>query len=918
MSKLCDVKNMYGQDFGITVTNATVSKLKDQEKLPKNMLIISSPNDEEGNDIGMPSLFATDYNGNQLQLSYATYTTNGLYPNKDGYLQMHIDGKTIIEKDKALAVDTNNLQKCSFNNVGVAKVSPSVSSRTNSTYPIDTFINVDKNGVLFLSDSFLEYMYKYIGNKIYENLYPLIITNIKGWLIDKLNVKYYPVDNISILGIDEANGVLITQQYTLQYDSLNGIGEEVNIDINNNDYPIKEIIFNNNTTTVSENAHSTKEIKMYRHSITFNIVFYPNYNLENSVFLDNLYTIKFRPQSFEGSQSLMFYFNQNNAFDKYSNEIFEPFKIASTTINLNQLRNDKPFDFMFNNQYRYFDGVEYNLQLLYITSNQKDNSEEAIQLINENINTLIDENYNNIQIRLSNDNATYNDWKGKLIKVNNSTNVITKLSDISSLYKYILTYTIDGKRSYKYENLFNVNYLLTNIYIDDNYLKLTNDQSITIYSINTNSNGNSDDMNTISGGSLNSLEDTSNVTITKENNKDGVLIVEPDKNNEIYDDHGKAFIYKIFQNLFDKKTLHEKEKNAEEYNAEEYNTSGILGDSRDEDGNYNNEVGFLLVFKGTFDNPIYITNGGEENNQKEYTIFNAITNIEDDINFNEKPIITHTDESISLPTHAQYHSLVYPNPNNVASNNSVLQILSFIKLDSFMFQNSSNRIHSLKTNKLWHNFSVYNAQGPTTTVKFGLDYGKFFNQHIKIFGVNYGHWKNQFRPSSGEFIFNNVGSLNPIEPYKNFEYSNSRFYVGIQEELIDNVIDVDTISIEWTLYARKNDSNINEITPITIVASPQSVFAPKNKNSNEYNEHNNFNGIYYYIYEINYINEYYTIDSNNKIIYKQQIVGWDNNIKIKYKWQTQQTEDFNEFDYELGFEFNNKLIDPNLVHIDNL
>ena len=463
MSKLCDVKNMYGQDLGISVTNATVSLLKTQDKLPKNMLMISSPEDENGNDLGMPSIFGTDYNGNFIQLTYAIQTMNGLYPNSYGYLQLNIDDKTIKEKNQKLAVDTNNLTYCSFNNLGVAKVSKAVSSRTNSSYPIDTFITADKNGVLYLSDSFLDYMYKYIGNKIYENLYPLIIDNLKGWLINKSMVKYFPIDRINILSIDEDNGILVTQKYTLQYDSLSDISEEVNVDISNNDYPIKEIIFTNNTTTVTDNAYSTKEIKMYRHSIDFTVVFYPNYNLQNKIFLDNQYIIKFQPQSFEGNKSLMFYFDQNNAFDKYSNENFSPFKISSTTINLNELRYNKNFNFLFDNQYRLFENVDYNLEILYITSDNENNTDGAITLINQNINDLIDDNYNSVKVSLINtnqENDIYKQWKNNLIYVDEAKNVISKLSDISSIYKYILKYTINGERTYTYENIFKVNYNL--------------------------------------------------------------------------------------------------------------------------------------------------------------------------------------------------------------------------------------------------------------------------------------------------------------------------------------------------------------------------------------------------------------------------------------------------------------------------
>lgn len=901
MSKLCDVKNMYGQDLGITVTNAPVSVLKEQDKLPKNMLIISSPGDDKKNDLGYPSIFGTDYNGNYIQLTYAIQTMNGLYPNDNGYLQLNIDNKTIKEKDQELSVDTNNLTYCSFNNLGVAKVSKAVSSRTNSAYPIDTFITADKNGVLYLSDSFLDYMYKYIANKIYENVYPLIVNNLKGWIINRSMVKYYPTDRISILGIDEANGIVITQQYTLQYDSLSDTSEEVSIDINNNDYPIKEVIFTNNLTTVSDNIYSTKEIKMYRHSIDFTVVFYPNYNLQNKIFLDNQYIIKFQPQSFEGNQSLMFYFDQNNAFDKYSNEIFEPFKISSTTINLNELRYNKDFEFMFVNEYRFFEDVNYNLELLYITSDNENNTDDAITLIDQNINTLVDDNYNSIKVKLTNGGELYNLWKNKLITVNDTTGVISKLSDISSLYKYILKYTINGERTYTYENIFKVNYLLTNIYQYDNYISLSEGDSITIYSLRD-----SDNNNIISGGSLNTTTDKANVDII--NTSLNEILIEPKKDNNGYTkNEGLEFIYKIFQSLFEANTLREQSSS-----TEDYKTKGILGDSADDEGNYNNEVGFLLVFKGDYNQPIFIENGGESNNQHEYTIYNAITNAANEygeyVDNDGKPIIIHNDENISLPVHSQYHTMIYPNPDKVTTNDKVLQILSYIKLDSFMFQNSTNRTHSKKTKPLMHNFSIFNAQGPTCSIKFKLDYAKFFMQHIKIFGVNYGHWPNQFRPGAGDFIINPKEYMQEITPGST--YSNSRFYVGINKTLFDNVIDLNSISIEWSFLARKNAENSNDITAVNIVATKNNAIDPNNTPTGHNNLYEDEN---YYMFEINYINEWYTKE-NNQITFNKQMIDWDSYIQIKYKWQKQQTDEKNIFNYDLGFGFAANLSDPDIVN----
>ena len=611
MSKLNDVINMYGQDFGITLMNAkTVSDITSAESkklLPKNMILINVPEGENGNDSSMASIFATDYNGNCLQLTYAIKQTNGIYAN-DGSLQLYIDGKSIKENtNKELSVDTNYLSYCSFNNLGVAKVAEAISNRTNSSYPIDTFINVDKNGVLYLSDSFLNHIYEYVGNKIRENIYPLIIDSIKGWLVDKTTTNYYPTDKISVLAIDPSYGFVITQKYTLQYNSLNSVSESVDIDINNNDYPIKEIILIDNTTRVTEASQSTKEIKLYKHSLDFTIVFYPNYNLQNKVFLDNQYIIKFQPQSLEGNRDLMFYFNQNNVFDKNSNELFKPFKIESTTINLNQLRYDKTFDFNFSNSYRYFDDIDYIVEIMYVPSNNINNTDDSILLVNKNINELIESNYSNIRVSLEKtmeENDIYENWKNSLISVDDKTGIISKLSGISSLYKYVLRYTINGERAYTYEDTFTVNYILTNIYKENNYLILDNTNGVSIYHVNKVGGKYS-----INSASLNTTEDRSNVNIDRTDNVTEITLPEGNYN----------FIYKIFNSLIDSNSLADGSSSA----SDDYDTTNILGT---DEVNYNNKVGFLLVFNCNYVDNIFITNGGADNNQKEYTIYNAITN----------------------------------------------------------------------------------------------------------------------------------------------------------------------------------------------------------------------------------------------------------------------------------------------------
>jgi hypothetical protein len=93
MSKIFDVKNMYGQDFSVVTTNAPTNIIKSsQTKLLANTILISSPEDENtGLDNNLPSIFVTDYNAQPLQLTYPLYMKNGLnYSDKFGYAYINI------------------------------------------------------------------------------------------------------------------------------------------------------------------------------------------------------------------------------------------------------------------------------------------------------------------------------------------------------------------------------------------------------------------------------------------------------------------------------------------------------------------------------------------------------------------------------------------------------------------------------------------------------------------------------------------------------------------------------------------------------------------------------------------------------------------------------------------------------------
>ena len=73
MSQVGYVNNMYGNTLNFVTTNAdgvTVLKLDGENVLTRNALIITSPTDENNNDLGTPSIIVTDTDGSPLRISY--------------------------------------------------------------------------------------------------------------------------------------------------------------------------------------------------------------------------------------------------------------------------------------------------------------------------------------------------------------------------------------------------------------------------------------------------------------------------------------------------------------------------------------------------------------------------------------------------------------------------------------------------------------------------------------------------------------------------------------------------------------------------------------------------------------------------------------------------------------------------------
>jgi hypothetical protein len=78
MSELGNINKSYGKPINISVANTYSTTVLNSKALPTNMIIISSPINNDGNDIGTYCLIATDNNGTGVRLSYTIQPGNGL------------------------------------------------------------------------------------------------------------------------------------------------------------------------------------------------------------------------------------------------------------------------------------------------------------------------------------------------------------------------------------------------------------------------------------------------------------------------------------------------------------------------------------------------------------------------------------------------------------------------------------------------------------------------------------------------------------------------------------------------------------------------------------------------------------------------------------------------------------------------
>ena len=368
MSKVGDIKKMYGQDFSIIVTNAPAQVINNYTtyshgpKLLSNILLVSSPM-EDGEDIKNPTLFVTDYNGEPLQLTYAVSFGNGLMLNDKGNISIGIDDKTIKTlNDKDLYVNTTALDILGNNKLGVAKINETI-NRYNNKIPDSTFISTDINGTLYLATSFFDWLENYVNAKINNAIRPLINTNLASWIICE-DIKYNSAETIPInSGLINSDDIT-TIKFDFYYKSTSGKPEDVKISCDNLQYPILSL-----PDTLRSNISGSEEIgdqTIYTHQVKdIEISFYPNLYLNNNTFSLLKYNLQITNQEENQEEPIKFFINiLQNAQSISGNNLFTVITPNGRIIVndlINGLNENENYTFTFNNLfYKLFKNNSFN------------------------------------------------------------------------------------------------------------------------------------------------------------------------------------------------------------------------------------------------------------------------------------------------------------------------------------------------------------------------------------------------------------------------------------------------------------------------------------------------------------------------------------------------------------------------------
>ena len=508
MSKLGDVRKMYGQDFGIVVTNATANIINNyttyfgDKKLLSNILLISSPVGSDGNDIKRPSLFATDFNGEPLQLTYSISLNNGLILDDDMNVKLNIDNNTLQTNNNKLFVDTNKLNIIGVNKLGVGKISNENGAVVRSNnIPTETFIDTTNDGILFLTNSFFDWLQEYIFKQINNAIAPLVSSNLSA-VIQYNGVNYYSGDNIFLEKNTDFVSIVINYKSYREDDST----EKMRIESSNSVLPIVDLESEVEPEILENSLNNVGNVQLYNYVVSTEFSIYPNLNMDeygNS--FDTNYIIYLQSNHWDESNKSIFTFTSKKYDKPFNLEIESKEIIIQNLYNLKNSDNQKDRKYSFNIIRNYFYdnlfpnnnfskyNISFNLKIYY------DSENDGNLLFDKDIfNELSTSNQFNVSFDIT------DDWFNSLVY--ESGNAFIKADSFSTKYILLLTITFPNNSIQRFKKETNMTYDLTKT--EDILLGTDQDNLSSLKIGNSNlSTTNNNEIYTIDFNSINSLTD---------------------------------------------------------------------------------------------------------------------------------------------------------------------------------------------------------------------------------------------------------------------------------------------------------------------------------------------------------------------------------------------------------------------------
>lgn len=164
MTKLSDIKNIYGKQFSIAIANTYSYNVLKASNLPKNTIIITAPFDSYTyKDIDASSILITDSYGYCSRITYAIKQGNGLYADKDGILTFDIDYDSLRLNNKGeIEIDISKVINNTFISYNNGKLYidteniPKATKTLNGTIKVDGKTIRSNNGLIYVDTESLD------------------------------------------------------------------------------------------------------------------------------------------------------------------------------------------------------------------------------------------------------------------------------------------------------------------------------------------------------------------------------------------------------------------------------------------------------------------------------------------------------------------------------------------------------------------------------------------------------------------------------------------------------------------------------------------------------------------------------------------------------------------------------------------